>query len=209
MVYRARPPRHSPPDVVKCHQDAAHSGTRAVEGGALPGRVFATVARAVVARVSENTTAVRDALVGAFRLRLRVGRCHPWRSIGRPLAGGEPGFTSPLAPAVAGLPVLGAALVARPKRRMFVGHPGQAGHARLFVTKALEGCPVVDTAILLTDELVINALVHTRSGGSGSFEVIVWRGVAAACVAVLDGGSDRKPSLCGPNLCRSNTRLSG
>src|SRR6266568_6077673 len=87
----------------------------------------------------------------------------------------------------------GAALVARPKRRAFPGNPDQARHARLFVTRALDGCPAADTAVLLTSELVTNAISHTHTSEGGSFEIIVWRGLTAACIAVLDSGSDEEP----------------
>lgn len=89
----------------------------------------------------------------------------------------------------------GAVLVARPKRRVFPGNPDQARQARLFVTRTLDGCPAADTAVLLTSELVSNAISHTRTGKGGSFEIIVWRGLTATCIAVLDSGSDDKPAL--------------
>jgi anti-sigma regulatory factor (Ser/Thr protein kinase) len=91
----------------------------------------------------------------------------------------------------------GAALVAPPKRRVFPGHPRQAAHARRFVARALDGCPATDTAVLLTSELVTNALAHTPSSDGGSFEVIVWRGAAAVCIAVLDAGSGKTPAAGG------------
>ena len=87
----------------------------------------------------------------------------------------------------------GAALVAPPKRRVFPGHPRQAAHARRFVASALDGCPASETAVLLTSELVTNALAHTPSGDGGSFEVIVWLGASAVCIAVLDAGSASTP----------------
>jgi anti-sigma regulatory factor (Ser/Thr protein kinase) len=80
-----------------------------------------------------------------------------------------------------------------PQRRVFDGQPSQVMHARQFVKEALAGCPGLDTAALLADELVTNALMHTKSGG-GTFEVIAWLGPGSACVAVADGGSDRVPS---------------
>ncbi len=86
-----------------------------------------------------------------------------------------------------------AALVAPPKRRVFPGHPRQAALARRFVARVLDGCPASETAVLLTSELVANALAHTPSGDGGLFEVIVWRGAAAVCIAVLDAGSASAP----------------
>ena len=88
----------------------------------------------------------------------------------------------------------GAVLVAPPKRRSFPGQPEQVAAARRFVARALDGCPDIDTAILLASELITNALQHTGSAGRGTFEVIVWRGRSAACVAVLDRGSTSKPA---------------
>jgi len=87
----------------------------------------------------------------------------------------------------------GASLVAAPKRRAFPGKPEQVALARRFVAGVLSGCPAADTAVLLASELAANALAHTRSGAGGSFDVIVWRGVAAACIAVLDDGPARRP----------------
>ena len=59
---------------------------------------------------------------------------------------------------------------------------------------------MTDTAVLLTSELVTNALAHTPSGTGGSFEVIVWRDADSVLVAVLDDGSDRSPAAVGPDL---------
>jgi anti-sigma regulatory factor (Ser/Thr protein kinase) len=64
----------------------------------------------------------------------------------------------------------------------------------------LNGCALTDTAMLLTSELVTNALTHTPSGTGGSFEVIVWRGKDCVLVAVLDDGSDRSPATAGTDL---------
>lgn len=63
------------------------------------------------------------------------------------------------------------------------------------MTRALDGCPAADTSVLLTSELVTNAIRHTHTGKGGSFEIIVWRGLTAVCIAVLDSGSDEKPDL--------------
>ena len=55
----------------------------------------------------------------------------------------------------------------------------------------LDGCPVADDAQLCASELASNAIRHTRTGRrSGKFQVLVWRGRASVCVAVLDDGSD-------------------
>jgi anti-sigma regulatory factor (Ser/Thr protein kinase) len=88
----------------------------------------------------------------------------------------------------------GALLVAPPKRRVFAGRPDQASAARRFVARLLDGCPVTDTAVLLASELITNALQHTDTATGGTFDVIVWRGRAAACVAIVDGGADSIPA---------------
>jgi hypothetical protein len=69
--------------------------------------------------------------------------------------------------------VAGVALVARPKRCMLLGRLNQVRHARWFVADALDGSPRADTAVFLADELVVDALVHPRSGCDGLFKVIV------------------------------------
>lgn len=53
---------------------------------------------------------------------------------------------------------------------------------------------MADTAVLLTSEVVTNALAHTPSGDGGTFEVVVWRSARTACVAVLDGGAAGAPA---------------
>jgi Histidine kinase-like ATPase domain len=87
----------------------------------------------------------------------------------------------------------GAWLVASPRRRVFPGRPDQVGQARRFVTRALEGCPAADDAGLCASELASNAIQHTRSGQGGRFQVLVWRGRASACVAVIDTAARTAP----------------
>jgi anti-sigma regulatory factor (Ser/Thr protein kinase) len=87
----------------------------------------------------------------------------------------------------------GARLVASPRRRVFPGHPDQVRQARRFVARALDGCPAAADAVLGVSELASNAIQHTRSGQGGRFQVLVWRGHASACVAVIDDGA-----RCGP-----------
>jgi serine/threonine-protein kinase RsbW len=88
----------------------------------------------------------------------------------------------------------GARLVASPRRRVFPGRPDQVGQARRFVTRALDGCPAADDAVLCVSELASNAIQHTRSGHGGRFQVLVWRGRTSACVAVIDDGAPRGPA---------------
>jgi anti-sigma regulatory factor (Ser/Thr protein kinase) len=84
--------------------------------------------------------------------------------------------------------------VARAKRRVFPGRHEQVAHARRFVARALEGCPVTDEAILCVSELATNTLLHTASGNEGEFEVIVQRGRSWVRIAVCDEGSSTTPA---------------
>ncbi len=84
--------------------------------------------------------------------------------------------------------------LARPVRRIFPGTSDQARHARRFVARVLDGCPVADTAILLTSVLVTNALTHTRTSLHGTFEVIIWASQTATYIAVIDDGSATVPA---------------
>jgi anti-sigma regulatory factor (Ser/Thr protein kinase) len=84
--------------------------------------------------------------------------------------------------------------IAKPIRRVFPGRPCQARHARRFVSRILDGCPLTDTAVLLASELVTNALIHTHTCEHGTFEVIIWPGKTAAYVAVIDDGSSTIPA---------------
>ena len=86
-----------------------------------------------------------------------------------------------------------AATVIRPRRRVFPGADGQVGRARLFVGDVLDGCPVADDAVLLTSELVTNAIAHTASGTGGKVIVTVYRADTRVRVEVHDDGSDRVP----------------
>jgi hypothetical protein len=98
------------------------------------------------------------------------------------------------------------AVMARPRRRVFPGHPEQVAHARRFVAQTLDGCPIVDEAVLCVSELASNALAHTASGRGGEFEVIVCRGEASALLAVYDDGSDTPPTARGLDATSENGR---
>ena len=86
-----------------------------------------------------------------------------------------------------------AATVIRPRRRIFPGSGDQVGRARLFVGQVLGGCPVSDDAVLLTSELVTNAITHTASGKDGKVTVTVYRADTRVRVEVRDDGSDEIP----------------
>ena len=74
------------------------------------------------------------------------------------------------------------------------GMPEHVSRARAFVAgladrTALEQ-DTVDTAALLTSELVTNAMLHTSSGGSqGTVTVVVIDGESGLMVEVIDDGS--------------------
>jgi anti-sigma regulatory factor (Ser/Thr protein kinase) len=53
--------------------------------------------------------------------------------------------------------------------------------------------------VLGVSELASNAVQHTRSGQGGRFQVLVWRGHASACVAVIDDGAPRGPAPRAPS----------
>ncbi len=84
--------------------------------------------------------------------------------------------------------------MAKPKRRVFPGRPDQVRHARKFVARTLDPCPITDTAVLLASELVTNALTHTRSAAHGTFQMIIWAGCTTAYIAVIDDGSHTTPA---------------
>ena len=85
------------------------------------------------------------------------------------------------------------AAVIRPRRRVFPGVKDQVARARLFVGDVLDGCPAAADAVLLTSELVTNAIAHTASGRGGKVIVTVYRGDTGVRVDVLDDGSDQAP----------------
>lgn len=83
--------------------------------------------------------------------------------------------------------------VIRHKRR-FPGLPGQVRHARRFVARCFGPRSDLTTAVLLTSELVTNALTHSASGFSGGkFEVVVLLSPHGARVEVRDLGGPELP----------------
>ena len=84
-----------------------------------------------------------------------------------------------------------------PIRRTFRGEQGQVASARDFVKRAVDGCPMLDEAVLLTSELCTNAVLHTASGQGGSFEVTVCCGHDSVWVEVHDDGSESVPAVRG------------
>ena len=55
----------------------------------------------------------------------------------------------------------------------FTTQPTEVAHGRRFVASALRGCPdvTVDQAVLLTSELVSNAIIHASSDGQLTVQV--------------------------------------
>jgi anti-sigma regulatory factor (Ser/Thr protein kinase) len=84
--------------------------------------------------------------------------------------------------------------------------PRAAAAARRFVRDTLRtwrlGGPepgradLIDDAVLLTSELVTNAVAHTASGTGGKVVVTVYRADTRVRVEVRDGGSSRVPAVC-------------
>jgi hypothetical protein len=78
-----------------------------------------------------------------------------------------------------------AQLAPRCWRRSFPGGPEQARNVRRFAGCLLADCPFLDDVLLAADELVVNALRHTKSGQmGGSFTVEVVRDGGLVAVAV-------------------------
>ena len=79
-------------------------------------------------------------------------------------------------------------------RRSFPGGPEQARAVRRFVGCLLAGCPYLDDVLLAADELVVNALRHTKSGqDGGSFTVEIVQDGGLVAVSVADQGGPGEP----------------
>lgn len=79
-------------------------------------------------------------------------------------------------------------------RRSFPGGPEQARAVRRFVGCLLAGCPFLDDVLLAADELVVNALRHTKSGqDGGSFSVEIAHDGDRVAVSVADQGGPGEP----------------
>jgi anti-sigma regulatory factor (Ser/Thr protein kinase) len=74
------------------------------------------------------------------------------------------------------------------------GRPAHVREARRLIARAIGAeHPRADTAILLTSELVTNAIAHSRSRlPDGTVDVIAATGFHGLVVAVTDDGSDSK-----------------
>lgn len=79
-------------------------------------------------------------------------------------------------------------------RRTFPGGAEQARAVRRFVGCLLADCPYLDDVLLAADELVVNALRHTKSGqDGGAFTVEVARHASRVAVSVADQGGPGEP----------------
>ena len=94
----------------------------------------------------------------------------------------------------------------RPIRRTFPGRRDQVAHARDFVRRKMRCCPALDEAVLLTSELCTNALQHTASANSGSFEVTLYRRDDSLRVEVRDDGAETVPAVRAVEDLRENGR---
>lgn len=72
------------------------------------------------------------------------------------------------------------------------GRPERVREARQFVARLLgDAHPRTDTAVLLTSELMTNAVRHTRSGlPGGTVEIVMAAKAADFMVSVIDSGSE-------------------
>ncbi|MEP7025335.1 MAG: ATP-binding protein [Actinomycetota bacterium] len=72
------------------------------------------------------------------------------------------------------------------------GHPERVSEARAFVRKVVgTGSPIADTAILLTSEIVTNAVMHSNSrSAGGSVSVLMIEVGCGLRIEVTDDGSD-------------------
>lgn len=86
-------------------------------------------------------------------------------------------------------------------RVMLPGRPEYVREARKFVARAIGADhPRADTALLLTSELVTNAVTHSKSGlPDGTIELIVAAKVASLLISVTDNGAEATVPTIGNN----------
>jgi serine/threonine-protein kinase RsbW len=80
----------------------------------------------------------------------------------------------------------------------FPGTGEQVSAARRAVAGALTGSPGLDAATLIVSELATNAVIHTRSGRDGTFEVTLSRFGDWLRIEVGDEGAEQLP-VAGPD----------
>ncbi|GGK49474.1 ATP-binding protein [Planomonospora parontospora subsp. parontospora] len=77
------------------------------------------------------------------------------------------------------------------------GSPEQVMRARRLVSATLgRGHPLHDDCVLLTSEIVTNAVVHSRSGRGGAFVLGISCSARGVRVSVQDEGSSSAPCVC-------------
>lgn len=92
-------------------------------------------------------------------------------------------------------------------RRDFPGTTDQARVVRAFAATLLVTCPVLDDVLLVLDELVVNALRHTRSGlDGGRFTVEISKNATGIAVSVADGGGPQVPRVGAPAVLAESGR---
>jgi anti-sigma regulatory factor (Ser/Thr protein kinase) len=79
--------------------------------------------------------------------------------------------------------------------REFAALPEEVGQARRFLSKALDGCPVIDETVLCLSELASNAVLHSESrrpGGTFTVRAEVARGDYVRVEVADQGGPWRE-----------------
>lgn len=84
---------------------------------------------------------------------------------------------------------------ALPQTRIFGGSKQEVRHVREFVGRVVGGTGVADDVVLLSSELATNAVLHSASGGHGTFTVLVLVGGGLVRVEVHDRGSAEVPAI--------------
>lgn len=80
-------------------------------------------------------------------------------------------------------------------QRTFLGRPEEARAARNFLRALLPDHSRLQDMLLATDELVVNAMQHTRSGDDGgSFRVEVLLDADHVTISVTDQGGLKEPA---------------
>jgi anti-sigma regulatory factor (Ser/Thr protein kinase) len=86
----------------------------------------------------------------------------------------------------------------------YPGRPDQAARVRAFLARVLAGCPAAEDVILMADELVTNALQHTKSrepGGTFGVRVLVCHGEWVRVEVADAGGRWARPGSVDSSGC--------
>jgi anti-sigma regulatory factor (Ser/Thr protein kinase) len=87
------------------------------------------------------------------------------------------------------------------------GRPEAAAGARDFAQKALAGYSAADDAVLCLDEMVTNAVQHSRSGlPSGTIEIRLTVTEASVLAEVVDAGPLGIPAVTSRDTCAERGR---